>query len=282
VGRFGFPLIRFTVVFLLTLFIGRANEALAFSLAGLPLNASDFSSLFPQDISNAIIKTVGIYGGHRPYESATPLGSKGWDFGIEVTLVRIPDDFNNVLAEYAQGGAGTSLVPALPVAKIQLRKGFGDSVNVGGSYIGYQTNMVIGGDFQVTMDTPEEGLSWALRLNYTYTSISFVTARSIAPEIVFSRKLEFADPYFGGGVQYIWGAINMILNVSAGEGIQLPPGVSAPSIQIPLNTTGSGVDGYAFSGVSMRVPNLGLKVTLEGSFNFSGADTIGGKVGFEF
>src|SRR5258708_7002407 len=77
--------------------IGNSGDANA---ATLP-PGFDVNSLLPAGFSaNPIIRTIGLGLDHRPYQSATPLGTTiGLDVGVEATGATIPVDFVTMLAQ---------------------------------------------------------------------------------------------------------------------------------------------------------------------------------------
>ena len=81
------------------------------------------------------------------------------------------------------------------------------------------------------------------------------------------------EPYVGVAMEVINGTID----------VPVPPiTYGGYTLQIPdLTASGSGIAGMAFLGVAFRIP-IGLKLTIEGSYNTLGADSLGLKFGFNF
>jgi hypothetical protein len=152
--------------------------ALAADLGGLPFDPSQFAdpnSLVSQSVVDAIVKLVGLGIDHRPMMPATPLGTQfGLEFGVEVTLVKVPSDFFTTLQSngFPTGGSTT---PSLPVAKIHFHKGIGSALDVGGSLFYISKVKIFSGDVKVAVFQPEEGPAAAIRFGYTYTDISYST-----------------------------------------------------------------------------------------------------------
>lgn len=252
-----------------------STNALA-AISGLPFDPSQFSnpsSLITPDIANAVAKTAGILANHRPYEPATSLGTNaGVDLSIEATIFKTPDDF---LAALTQAGiSNTSGISFVPLAKFHLHKGISDRVEIGLSTIFYQGYYIVGGDLKITTYVPEEGPVWALRLAYSRGELGFVQTNTYTPALLVSQPLDFMEPYAGVALEVITGTIKIVL-----PAITLPDG---STFQLPtLTAKGSGTAADVFLGVAFRTP-IGLKLTIEGSYNSSGADSLGLKFGFSF
>ena len=237
------------------------------ALAQIP-NPSQFgANLVSPVIANGMIKTIGILTDHRPYQPATPLGtSLGLDLGVEVTLSKVPADF---YAAQAALGTTPTQIPIVPIPRFHLHKGFGPVVDLGASWISYQKYSVWGFDGKIAVANFEEGPTLAFRLNYTRATFDSISTTTWTPQVLVSRAIDFADPYIGVGYEYVYGTINYILDTPIGP-IPLP------------EVTGHGAAFMAFLGVAFRVPYLGVKLTLEGSYNTSDAHTLGTKIGFNF
>lgn len=248
----------------------------ALASVSLPLDPSQFSNpsaLIQGPIANGIVDTVGQLADDRPYEPATPLGNTlGLDIGVELTLIKIPDAFNNALASVGLNQPFTT-IPSIPLPKLNIHKGWTDHVDLGFSGVQYLNYKIYGGDLKFVVYNPDEsegGLTWALRFCYSYANVGFVTTNTYTPQILISRKLVFADPYMGVGYQVVRGKIDF----------SFTPNSSIPAQEI--SASGSGSAGLGFVGLSMRMPGLGVRVTLEGAYNTGGASTLGTKVGIGF
>ncbi len=235
---------------------------------------SDPNSLGLGGVPNEAVKTVGIALDNRAYQPATPLGlSSGVDLSIEATVVKVPDSFKAALS--SAGIDGAESIPIIPSPKLSLHKGISDRTDIGGSFIAYQGYLVVGGDIKVTTSDPEaEGPTFAIRLSYNYAKLDFVTAHTYTPQLLMSRKLEFADPYIGIGYQYVRGYV----------ALTVPTGLPDPAPQNytagPYNGSGGGM--LAFLGVGLRPPHTGIKLTIEGSYSSAQAHALGLKFGFNF
>lgn len=224
--------------------------------------------------ATALIHMIGVATMHRPYEPATPLGtSAGIDFSVELTLVRISDATAAVLAE--NGLAAATSLGVIPVPKFHLHKGISDRMDVGFSGVYYQSYMMWGLDAKLVVFQPEEGPTWAIRFAYSTSDFGLVSAKNMMPQIVVSKAMTFADPYIGMGYEYSWGSVHFEHPVTVIEG--LPPGT------IIYDHSGVGGTSFVgFVGLGLRLAQKGLRLTVEGSYNSEGMNTLGTKIGFVF
>jgi hypothetical protein len=239
------------------------------------IDPNNLGGIVPQNIANEAIKMFGIYTVHRPYSGATSiLESNTLDVDVEATMVKIGDGLVNALKADGLASANTTGVPtAVPMAKLNIRKGFSDWFDIGLSGLTYGGQKIFGGDLKFVFSNPEEGLSWALRLGYTYASVPYAyvtTCSTFSPELVASRRLDFAEPYFGIGGRYISGTLSVPFHPPVGN-------------DFTVTKSGSGETGYAFTGVYFRILGpQGLRLGIEGSFDISGYHTVGGIFGLGF
>ena len=163
-----------------------------------------------------------------------------------------------------------------------VHKGFGDRLDIGISAIAYQGQSIYGGDVKVVLYQPEEGPTFALRMSYAAGAFSYTTSaaelavntQTYKPELIVSKKLDFADPYIGVGYQIIRGSIDI--------GIPVPiqgPGIPA---EITGSANGQGSGAVGIIGVGLRVPGLGLKLTMDEEYSTIGAHALGVAIGFMF
>jgi hypothetical protein len=177
----------------------------------------------------------------------------------------------------------------VPSTKVHLRKGLGELFELGFSglyapstlpYVG--GSYFFGGDFKYVFFRPEESFTAAIRASYNYIDLAInhsgynigIKTVTISPQLVISRKMNFADPYMGIGYQYTYGSIGATVPVPS---IKLVPGVSIAPIS--LSVTGKGSSVFFFGGVSL-LSLLRLRITVEGAYNPGGEDYIGTKFGF--
>lgn len=251
----------------------RADGIFDFNL----IDPANLNGALPQGVADEAIRMVGIYTAHRPYTGATPITRyNGVDFNIEATLVKIGPGLVNALRDAGATSLAPDAAPALPVAKLNLRKGIGPNSDIGLSGLVLYGQTIVGGDIRWLVSEPEEGLNWAIRLGYTYADIpTYAYVRScntIAPEVVVSRPLEFAEPYVGVGGRYMWGTVDI-------------PFEGAPPLVPDFNITkkGKASDLYVFTGVYFHIIGpQGLRLGVEGAWDLSGYHTIGTVFGVGF
>ncbi len=254
------------------LFCG-SQISFATNITGLPLDPSLFpdpSTLISPNIVKSVVKTVGLLTEIRPYEPASPLGfSLGVEIGLVVTLVKVPSDFFAALKE---AGLDQSIpqLPALPFPMLIIHKGVHERIDLGLAGLYYKGYQVYGGDVKLVLYQPEEGPTWAARLGYTRAALGFVTTTSWTPQLLVSKKLDFAEPYMGVGYQYILGTIK----------VTIKPEDPYPAITI----SGSGFshEVNAFGGISLRMPLMGFRITMEGGYSSVASHTLGVKIGSSF
>lgn len=233
---------------------------------GFPL-PSNLTALTNQ-LSNAMVKTIGLSTDHRPMEPATALGTfLGLELGLELTLAKPPSDINEALSAAGMGSSSVSLA-IIPVPKLHVKKGITDRLGAGISGIFYLGYALYGGDLKYTVSQPEEGPTWAVRLAYSEADIGYVESRTLSPQLLVSRALEFADPYLGIGYQLTRGKLQYSQTIGP--------------ITVPLTGVGEGQAFIAFTGVQFRVKPLGFQITLEGAYSSADIHTLATRVGFRF
>ncbi len=259
------------------------SEILAFTLPAI-----NISNFITPAIANSVVSSVGLAMDHRSYEPATALGTAvGIAMGIEVTLVQPPTSLGAALGSLASpgGGSSTVAVPILPSTKFHMSKGFGSSVDIGISFLPPVStlpliggSLFIGGDIKWVVYSQEEGPTWAVRASYNMNNLTYkisgqtltVNTNTVSPQILISKKLTFADPYIGLGLQYSFGSLS------------IPNPLSALIGPASFSAKGSAIGAVFFCGVDIKVPNAGLRITIEGEYSPIGLNSLGTKIGFGF
>jgi hypothetical protein len=250
-----------------------------------PSSLSNPLNLLEDDVVGPLLTSVGFAVDNKAYEPATPLGTSiGLDVGVIATAVNIPQSFNQALAQAGAPSSDTD-IHFLPVPELSIHKGLTSFFDVGASGVWYQTYRVIGADAKLVVYQPDEGPTWALRLNYAASDFLFsatgvsveMKTQTIKPELVVSKALDFADPYLDFGYQYTRGTMSVTVDPNAFD----------PSIPIvlPVESEAASTHASAFVagiGLAMRVPALGLRLTLDAEYQTQGANSLGVKVGFCF
>lgn len=235
--------------------------------ATLPIDPSKYQDptvLIGHSIPNALVKTVGLLTDHRPYSPATGLPpNPGIEFGLEITAVRVPGDLSAALEEV---GAKLETPPLIPLPRLMVRKSFGSRAELGLSAIKYKIFRAYGGDFKIVIFDPEdgEGVTWAARVNASWANLGLVYVQTTTPQVLISRRMDFADPYIGVGYQMMSGEIKL------------------DYMGIKLKSEGNAKAFMSFMGVKFRSDLTKLYLALEGSYNSGGGHTLGTSFGLSF
>lgn len=239
------------------------------SMLMAPPQAVAAESLSADDIP-IFIKALGLVFDHRPYASATPLGTiPGISFGLELSLVKPPEEFVTVASSSGGLLPIPATLPVLPSPRLHIQKGLGPNFNLGASFIGYSgAVLLMGAHGQYAFLNPEEGPTVAARLSYNWLKLQAFKTQTWTAQVLVSKKMDFADPYIGVGYQYVTGSV----------GVEL----SFAGITQSIEFTGRGQSAMAMMGVQFRIPNLGAELTLEGSYSQFGAHTLGTKIGLAY
>lgn len=249
----------------------------------------DADRILTRAVGNAIVTAIGIGTHHRPYEPATPLGTAvGFNFGIETTLTQPPTTLGTALGGLAgiTGGSTDPItVPIVPALKVHGHKGFGQYVDFGISFIPniptvpiLMSSYFFGADLKVVVKNDEEGVTWAARVTYGLSAIGYsqqsqtikIGTNTFGFQVLVSRRMDFADPYIGAGVEYTLGNLSVTNPVARFIGPE------------SFKQTGSGYGAEVFGGVCLHVPYGGLDITLEGGYSPFGMNYLGTKIGFGF
>lgn len=256
------------VAFLGILLFSSVTQAAGFDLSLLDL--SSLNNLIPQDIANETAKAFGIVLAHRPYQGAMSIHENdASELKLEITLVKIGDGLLTALSNNGVSGTSLQNAPSVPVPKMHIRKALSPVLDFGASGVFIAGQYIAGGDLKFNFYKPEEGLGSALRLGYTVVKAPRLNVKSISiltPELVFSRRLSFAEPYIGLGTRFISGTVS----------VQFPDPVGT------LEKSGSGNTSFAFTGVNFVVGSKGLRVAIEGTYDLSGYSSLGTSVGLAF
>jgi hypothetical protein len=207
------------------------------------------------------------------------------DIGFAATMVHTPRDISEASSAGISGASGLENI-ALPMVQLQIQKGFGKKLDLGVSGLYYAGNYIWGLNAKYVLYEPEEGFAWAFRLTYSNTkldlskfnlsipltvqgtdlgSTSFVVkTRTWTPELIASKRLDFAEPYVGAGLEYASGQLEVPVNLNV-----------LTSAQTLTTPTYSSVGGLLFLGVSFRVPNAALRIALEEAYSTLGMHYFG-------
>ncbi len=250
--------------------------ATPFQVQAIELPIPNLDDLVTPALRKQGVRLAGVLSAHRPMQPATPLGSSvgnalGIEAFLEAQLVQIPQGFYDALAE--AGVSSSFNLRSLPVLKLQAHKAIGSRLDLGASYFGFLDYKIYGGDLKWTVFLPEEGPTWALRLCYAQSQLSYFSVKSWSPQLLVSRRLHFADAYLGA--EYTW----MTGRLKGSQTIDTGGGPVTTSIDIRgIQTFGAST----FLGLSLRVPGIGLKLMMEGAYSFVGAHSLGAALGLSW
>jgi len=248
-------------------------------------------------LAPALVQTVGIGMDHRAFEPATPLGIfLGLDIGVSVALVKPPSSLGSALSATFVSLTGSSpdfssmTQDAIPSIRFQIHKGLGNWVDLGFSALPSLSSIpVLGGsrlygaDLKICFWRPEEGPTLAFRVSYSLNYFSFrsvdVSTSTWTPALLMSKNFGSFEPYLGLSFQYATGLMNISIDSSALNS-SFSGLASLPSISLSQSATSTA--GNLFGGLSMRVPLIGLNLTLEGAYNTAYLTYVGTKIGLRF
>jgi hypothetical protein len=193
----------------------------------------------------------------------------------------------------------------LPSVRLHVNKGFAGKVDIGLSGLWFLGMWMLGADVKVVVWQQEEGLTWAVRLNYSYSYIPFplpamgmsglsmsttvngvpATAtvnlsfytHTFTPQVLVSKRLGAFDPYLGVGAQITVGGLHVGVSGTADVPVLGPQPFSDSQ-----DLNGFGWGAMFFGGVSMRIPYVALRLTPEIAYSTAGAVSAGVKLGFTF
>jgi hypothetical protein len=236
-------------------------------------NAWSLSNFSPGDLSDLqqtnvdeLIKLVALGANHRQLLPARPLGlGVGLEIGVDVTGVVVPDEFKAALALAADSSAGQ--VPSLlPLPKISFYKGLPAGIDLGFSFISYQSSISFyGASVQWAFLSKSAVLpNAAVRFNAAYAKVWFIQTRNFALDAVVSKRFSVIEPYLGTGLQMWNGSLS----------------VSSSSLPASLSASNSGVSPHVFFGFPIKL--VFIRIVGEIDYNFSGVTSYGGKVALSF
>jgi hypothetical protein len=216
-----------------------------------------------QELVGSLVQTVALGADHRAYQSAAPLGAViGLDLGVDLTSISAPAEFQQAIQ---LAGAGTP-PSAIPLPRLNIRKGFPFKLDVGFSYVAFQENSLLGFDAQYALlKGGAASFAAALRGSYTMADLFFMQTRTMKLDAVISKNFLLIEPYVGAGV------IRYSGEVVVPTGQSLAPGISAED---------SGATGHFFVGLPLKLAIL--HITAEYDLNFAGVNTFGVKTSLSF
>lgn len=242
------------------LFFGVGTQAASFTPGNL-------SNIRTSDI-DALLKTITLATAYRPLAPASALGSViGLEIGVQASAVSTAGDFSRAMTN---AGVTDSVPSYLPVPRFYLRKGLPWRIDLGVSYVGYQTNKIWGFEGQWSVLKPAAGrIDLAVRLTHTRANLFFMKARSTFADVLISKKLGTnlsIEPYLGSGVQWLSGDLDVDVTTSG--------------FPVNLSREYRETTGHVFTGLPF---NLGtLRLAFEADYCFAGVIVYSAKFGFSF
>ena len=171
---------------------------LAFLAGVLPAHAADFTSIgaLSQDEFRRLAQDLGAAFSYKGVTPATPLGTAGFDVGVEVTDTRME---NSSVFSLAGAGSRSDLV----IPKVHVYKGLFGGLDIGGFFAGATqvSATVYGADLRYallddTLTTP----AVAVRLSGTRASgLGDLSMSTAALDVMVSKKFTALTPYLGAG-----------------------------------------------------------------------------------
>ncbi len=220
----------------------------------------DLSSLLGDVESKVrtVTETLGPLTGSRSLSPATPLSSNlGLEVGASASLLSGDEDFWNLL--------GSPSAP-LPVALLQIQKKLSPQATLGLHGLVFQDFKLYGGSLTAHLLQPEEGPFVSGRFTFGWARISSVfMSRNWGLEVLASRDLGYADPYLGVGAHLLSGTLTLDSGI---PGIALSANALAQHLRL-------------FGGVQLRLPALGLALTLEGEYGLRSLSGLSTKVSLQ-
>ena len=201
--------------------------ACAVLLASAGAMAADvrFVSPLVQGEFKELSKEIGSALAYRNLAPASPLGTTGFDAGVELSFVDIKKE-----SRYWNSAFGGDPPGYLVYPRLRVRKGLPLGIDVGAMYSYVPDSNVKSYGFEVSKAILEGGVaSPALGVRATYTRLAGVSEldmQTVGVDATISKGFAILTPYLGGGM--IWidskpkGAVIGILNE---EKIWLPRGV---------------------------------------------------------
>ena len=139
---------------------------------------------------------LGAAASYKGVTPATPLGTLGFDVGVEVTQTKLEST-----AAFRQAGAGD--LSSLYIPKLHIIKGlpFGFDIGAFVSTVSGVDGSLIGGEMRyAVLDDGIATPALAVRLSGSKLSgVSRLNLSTVAVDAMLSKKLTFVTPYIGGG-----------------------------------------------------------------------------------
>lgn len=214
-----------------------------------------------------LLKTTAIGSDHRAYMPASALGIVGFDIGVDVTAIKVSNEFEAAMS--AITGSPVSLA-VIPVPRLSVHKGLPFGVDLGFSYFKLQDKASLWGG-EAKWAFLNGGLvlpSIAARVSYSSSKLWFLETSTFKFDVVASKNFMVFEPYGGLGIQSWSGDLKL-------DAIQ-----AAVASAAGVSTHASGTSPHIYGGLAMKL--LLLRITGEVDYNTSGVTTYGLKASLGF
>ena len=184
----------------------------------------------------------------------------GFDFGLDVTAVSLPADFQTALATASNQNSSSNPRFFSRFRNSAFTKAFlTESISVSAELLTGTSFDLYGGDVKWAFLREKAG-TLAIRQTISYAKLFYFSAHTYDTQVLVSKNLLFIDPYFGLGY-LVWNG-----DIS-GNG--LPAGVDGSR---------SGGNPHIFMGVPLKL--MALRIIAEYDYNFAGLNSYGMRIGF--
>lgn len=287
---------------ILLLYSERHAEAQTAADASSLIPAIDIGTILPSAAMESIIKTIAGLTSHHSWNGGASGGTFGFDIGIEAMAMKLPSDFGSAIGSIGGGSGGSSMsndsLPAIPIPKLRLGKGFLDAWEIEASGIWYRSAFFLGGSLKWNFFNPDEGPNFGVRIAYSRTNLDFsgigipgfdggfplnvgginlgtinmiIKTQTVSAAAILSKKLWFADPWMVAGFEYHVGQIEIPIKLTILDATQTltSPGYTSQSY-------------FLGTGVSFRFVPVPLTLAFGGFFHGAGMHVIGATFGIGF
>jgi hypothetical protein len=225
---------------------------------------SNSSSLVANQAALSLFETIGFGADFRSMEGIeTPNGATRMDLTTNLAISTFPHNFTQTLIT---AGYSDPAIKFIPSGQVHLSRGMTPYFGLDLGWLKFGSFSLVGGSAKIKIFSPDEGPGIAIRVSYQVNNLDIISTKTITPQLIIGRKLEYAETYLGIAVQYMSGHLEFTQSTSLGD--------------IVLTADGSGKNWYVFTGTLVEVPLIGLLIGMEGSYSYGGTSTLQTKIGF--
>lgn len=239
------------------------------SWAALDLSSSLFGNAAALQAESAMLSLFEVIGygmDIRPMEGIhPPSGPFKLDLTTNISIATFPHSFTQTLADAGYTELPVNMIPSI---QIHLSRAMSPRLGVDFGYFKFSDYSLIGGSAKLLLYDPEEGPGIAIRVSYQKNHIMIVDTSTWSYQLMIGKRLDFAETYLGIAAQKMSGELNLALPSPIGD--------------VRLTASGGGYNIYAFTGVIMEIPIIGILFGIEGSYAHRGTSTLQTKIGLRF